>query len=365
MTKLTGNHLEQRRLARSVGTNERDLFAAPNIEIEILVDMLLAEGLRDPLDMHDVVTGTRGLRKDESHLFLFLGNLDSLDALEFLDAVLHLFGLRRLVPKLLDESLHVRNLAVLGLLHRNQAGKCLIALDEIGIVIARVDADLAIGDISHVVDHAIHEGAVMAYDEYGATIGLEEVLEPAHALEVEVIGGLVKQQNLRCPQEELGKCNAHLPATGELIGRALHILFMKAQAKEHTSCLGLDVVTVLGLEARAQATVLREKVIGARFICALHLALKSLEALSELCDIGDTRHDFLEDAASLHFDGFLLEVSWMSIARKDDLAGIGGLKASDDVHERRLACPVRTDEGIAIALVDAKRDIREENACTE
>ena len=144
MAKFTGNHLEQRRLARSIGTHERNFFAAPNIEIEILVDMLLAEGLRDILDMHDVIAGARRLREDESHLFLFLGNLDAFDTLELLDAVLHLLGLRRLVPKLLDESLHVRNLAVLGLLHRNQTGKCLVTLDEIGIVIARVDADLAV-----------------------------------------------------------------------------------------------------------------------------------------------------------------------------------------------------------------------------
>ena len=55
----------------------------------------------------------------------------------------------------------------------------------------------------------------------------------------------------------------------------------------------------------------------------------------------------------------------MGIAREDDLPGIGGLKAGDDVHERRLACPVGTNEGISVALVNAKRDVREEDARTE
>ena len=215
------------------------------------------------------------------------------------------------------------------------------------------------------VDHAIHEGAVMTYDEHGATIGLEEVLEPAHALKVEMVGGFVEQEDLRGAQQQLGECDAHLPATGELVGRTPHVLLMEAQAKEHASRLGLDVVTVLGLKACTQTTVLREKVIGARFVRALHLALEGLEALSELCDIGDARHDFLKDAASLHLDGLLLEVSRMGIARKDDLAGIGGLEASDDVHERRLTRSVRTNEGITVTLVDAKRDVREENARTE
>ena len=153
----------------------------------------------------------------------------------------------------------------------------------------------------------------MAHDENGAAVALEEVLEPAHALEVEVVGGLVEQEYLRGTQEQLGKRDAHLPASGELVGRTLHVLLVKAEAEEHASRLRLDVVAIPCLEARAQASVFREEAVGTGFVGALHLALEGLEPASHLGDVGDARHDLLQHASTLHLDGLLLEISRMGV----------------------------------------------------
>ena len=43
MGELAGDHLEQRRFARAVGADERYLVATPDVEVEVLVDPLLAK----------------------------------------------------------------------------------------------------------------------------------------------------------------------------------------------------------------------------------------------------------------------------------------------------------------------------------
>ena len=60
----------------------------------------------------------------------------------------------------------------------------------------------------------------MADDQDGAAIALEEVLQPHHAFEVEIVGGLVQQQQIGRREQDRRQRHAHAPAAGKFRGRA-------------------------------------------------------------------------------------------------------------------------------------------------
>ena len=356
------HHLEQRGLARAVGPHERDLLAAPDVQVQPVVDRLCAVGLRHALQVHDALAGALGLGEAEVDGLALVGDDDALDALELLHPVLDLLGLARLVAELLDEGLHVGDFLVLSLLHGDELHAALGPLAQEGVVVAGEDVEFAVGDVGHVVDDGVHEGAVVADHEHGAAVALEEVLQPAHALQVEVVGRLVEQQQVRLAQEQLGQRDAHLPAARELVGGARHVRLVEAQAEEHAVRLAFNVVAVAGLEARAQGAVLLEQ---GRRVCLSGAGQRCLElgqALAHARDVGHRGHDLLEHAAPVHLDGLLLQIAGLDVFGEGDQAGVGRVQTGDDVHHGRLTRAVGPHEREAVAVLDAQRDLGEQGA---
>ena len=78
------------------------------------------------------------------------------------------------------------------------------------------------------VNAGVHESAVVADDEDGAVVVGDKAAQPLDALEVQVVGGLVQEQQVGVAQEELGQRDAHLPAARELGARALKVGDLKA-----------------------------------------------------------------------------------------------------------------------------------------
>ena len=66
----------------------------------------------------------------------------------------------------------------------------------------------------------------------GARIARDVVLEPQGAFEVEIVGGLVEQQNVRLGEQHRGERDAHPPAAGEFRAGALLVVMGEAEAGE-------------------------------------------------------------------------------------------------------------------------------------
>ena len=82
------------------------------------------------------------------------------------------------------------------------------------------------------VDRAVEQVAVVADDEDGVRIGAQVALEPHRAFEVEVVGRLVEQQDLRLEEQHGGERNAHAPAARQRAARALLRCLVEAEAGE-------------------------------------------------------------------------------------------------------------------------------------
>jgi hypothetical protein len=81
-----------------------------------------------------------------------------------------------------------------------------------------------------VVDRGVQQVAIMADDEDRVGVAREVVVKPERALQIEVVGGLVEQQQVRLGEEHGGERDAHAPAARERRARPLLRLRVEAEA---------------------------------------------------------------------------------------------------------------------------------------
>ena len=79
-------------------------------------------------------------------------------------------------------------------------------------VIAGPQRELGMAEVQDVVAHRIEHIAIVRDDDDRRGIPLQVVDQPERALEVEVVGGLVEQQQVRLGEQHGGECHPHTPA---------------------------------------------------------------------------------------------------------------------------------------------------------
>ena len=203
---LADEHLEERGLAGAIGSDERDTVPAIQRQIGVLVKGLAAEALGKILELDDHIARARRVGELEIDVLVTLGQDHelALDLLDAAHALLGLGGLGRLVTELIDEHLHMGDLALLGGALGAHLLEVVLALLEIGAVIASIGGDTAVLEGRHVIHAGVHKGTVVADDQHGAVVGGDEPAQPLDTFEVEVVGGLVEQQDVGMTEEQLG-----------------------------------------------------------------------------------------------------------------------------------------------------------------
>src|SRR3546814_3974678 len=82
--------------------------------------------------------------------------------------------------------------------------------------------------------HLVQQVTVMADHDQGLGIGLEVAFQPDRGLQVEMVGRLVEQQQLRLLEQHRGQRHTHPPAAGILRQRA-DACGEPERSEEHTS----------------------------------------------------------------------------------------------------------------------------------
>ena len=180
----------------------------------------------------------------------------ALDLLDAAHALLRLGGFGGLVAEFVYKDLHVGDLALL----RGALGahllEVVLALLEVGGIVSRIRGDASVLERSHMVDACVHEGAVMGDDEDGPLVCGDEPAQPLHALQIEMVGRLVEEQQVGSAKKELRERDAHLPAARELGTRAVEVLDAEAEAGEDLSRVALELVSAQALESVLDVAVL-------------------------------------------------------------------------------------------------------------
>ena len=84
------------------------------------------------------------------------------------------------------------------------------------VVVADVHLYLAVVYVDDVRAHVVQEVPVVAHDEHGALVVHEEVLQPDDALQIQVVGRLVEEDDVRLAEQRLGEQHLDLEPAVEV-----------------------------------------------------------------------------------------------------------------------------------------------------
>ena len=187
----------------------------------------------------------------------------------------------------------------------------------------------------------------------------DEVLEPVHRRDIEVVRGLVEEHEVGLLQEQFRQADLGLLAAGEAPDRKALFLVREPEAGEDGPgevFVGQSIARLIG---REDLFLPRDERRVPRMLSGERLP-KLFELRFHLKKMGeDEERLFVGRAVGVGAD-VLFEVPERRERRPDDGAVVRLLCPGDEVEERRLAGAVGTDETDDISLFDRKVRLFEE-----
>src|SRR2546426_6630408 len=183
------------------------------------------------------------------------------------------------------------------------------------------DGEAPVRDDGDLVRHLIQEGAVVAHDEHHARIRPQGRGHDLLALDVEVVRGLVKDEEVVVLRDELREGEARAFSAAQLADAAVDRVSPEPEAAEEASRPGLRR--------------------------------------------GRTPHaaDLLEEGAGeVELLRLLREVADLQVLAPEDGSRVRLLASDQDLEEGRLPSAVRADEADLVPLRQLEVDVREEEA---
>ena len=181
-------------------------------------------------------------------------------------------------------------------------------------------------------------------------------LEPLHGLGVEVVGGLVEQQEVGLLQQQLAQRDPAALTTGQGVDQ--RVGRRAAQRVHRLLEPAVDVPRVGVVELGLQVAHLgHQRVVVGVGVGHLHVGV--LEALHLRLDLVDGLLDVLQDGLALGQRRLLLEHADRGVGVEDGVAVVGVLEPRHDLEQRRLAGAVGSDDADLGAVQERQRDVVE------
>ena len=163
-------------------------------------------------------------------------------ALQRLDAALRLFGLGGLGFEAVDEFLQMRDFFLLARISRLLQQYLLGALLFKRAVIAPVANKLGLLDVDGDLGDGVEKFPIVADDEQSARIAFEPALQPHQRIQIQVVGGLVQQQQIARAHQGARQLQAHAPATRKAADRSIQFMRLKTQPQYQRLCTRHGIV---------------------------------------------------------------------------------------------------------------------------
>ena len=208
----------------------------------------------------------------------------------------------------------------------------------------------AVPDLDDFVDRDVQEIAVVRDQHVGERIVGQVLLQPVARFQIQVIGGLVQQQQVRLFEQQLGQRDAHLPAARKFLGALVPLLVRKPEAGQHRPHLRFDGVAVAGAELAIELmeAVGHLRILRPRGIQFAHLVRQLFHLHFHLLQRSENRHAFGEDAAAGKREAVLRQVAGADAARDAERAVVERLHARQHFEQRGFAGAVRAHQSGAV-----------------
>ena len=353
---LPRDHAEQRGLAGAVGTDDADDAAGRQRERQIVHQQLVAVGLAHAARFDHDVAEPRARRNVDLDLLELLRRVLVEQLLVGVEARLAL-GLTRARRHADPLELALQRLLTLalGLLLLGQP--LLLLVEPRGVVALPRDALAAI-ELENPLGRVVEEVAVVRHRHHGALVFLEEPFEPRHRLGVEVVRGLVEQQQVRRLEQQ--PAERHAAALAARQRRDVGLRRRAAQRVHRELELRVDFPGVERVDAVLQAALLFQHLVhrlGRQILAELHV-----ELVVTIEDGLGRRHAFLDVA--LHRLG---RVELRLLVQEADRDAVGGKRLADerrvlaghDLEQRALAGAVQAEHADLGAWQEREPDVLE------
>ena len=207
----------------------------------------------------------------------------------------------------------------------------------------------------------------MRHEDDGGRVVGEVLLEPVARFEVEVVGGLVEQQQAGAPQQQLGERDAHLPAAGERLGRAVEVVVDEAEPAQHGGHAQIDGVAVRAPERLLELRVPDEHplVFALRHRRVAEAVLEVVEFLLLVEQAGKGRARLVTQRAPGVHQAVLRQVADGEALRLHDRPGVRFVEPRQHPQQRGLSRAVGAAKADAVAQAELPRDGVEQDAAAE
>ena len=218
-------------------------------------------------------------------------------------------------------------------------------------VVALERVALAAVELEDPAGHVVEEVAVVGDGDDGAVVVAQGALEPRDRLGVEVVGGLVEQQQVGLRQQQAAQRHAALLAAGE--GGDLGVARREAQGVHGDLDLAVEVVGAGGLDLGLELGLLGADLVVVGVGVGV-LGQHGVVALEQAGHLGHAVHHVALDVLGLVEVRLLLEQADGEAGRQAGLAGEAVVDAGHDPQQRRLAGAVRPDHADLGARVEGQ-----------
>ena len=372
--QLVQRQADESGLPFAVASHEGYLFAPLDDDVRARKDVFLGlavagrEGHARLFGFDDHLSRTRGRGKPDVHRrIVFLFDFDAFDLVELFDARLHLVRFGRLVAEFFDEFFGLFDHPLLVFI----GGDLLLApfgpQFDVAAVRHFVVGGPPAGDLDGAVGDVIEECPVVRNEDHRPAV-LQVGFQPLDALDVEVVGRLVEQEQGRALQKQFRQLDAHAPPARKGGGGAVELLAFETQSQQGLFDLGVAVVPVQQVvsfggvvEPVEQFFVFGRFVVGA----GRNFGRAVFDLLFEGDDFGESLAAFRHQVGIVGHAHLLGQVADGAVFGFGHGARGRRLQARDDFQQGRFAGSVLADQPDALFGIDQERNVAEQVGSAE
>ena len=203
----------------------------------------------------------------------------------------------------------------------------------------------------------------MADDEDCAGIALEVGFQPFHRRKIEVVGGLVQNEDVRLLQQQLCQPQAGQLAAGQDCDVLGPGILREAHAGQHLFDVDVHIVSIGCVDDVLQCIVLlQQRGILRR---SRHPALQDLHLCHGIQHMGEAGAHLAVDIQRGVQLRVLFQIPKDDAMGHTELALIVGIFPGQDLQKGGLACTVLAHDADAVLPLDAGRDIMQDDLLAE
>ena len=252
-------------------------------------------------------------------------------------------------------QLALQHLGPLGVLGPLDLEPVLLGL-EVGGVVALVGVGLAAVELEDPLRDVVEEVPVVGHGQHAAGVGREVALEPLHGLGVEVVGGLVEQQQVGLLEQELAQGDSTALATGQVVDQ--DVGGRTAQRVHGLVEPAVEIPHVRRVELALEVAGLGRHLVLVG-VGVAHHQVERVEPGHLGVGLGHGLLDVLQDGLALGQRRLLLEHPDGGFGVEDRVAVVGVLEPGHDLQQRRLARAVGPDDADLGAVQERQSDVVE------